>query len=115
MNLSAAFSKRHLILAALVIVVFGTVNAIATESWSGFYYALIGPFAGGAYRDWQSCCADFSLSVFLISGPVLVLGFVTQLIPHLQGGRGFFRITVWGASWVIWCCSSWYSFGHAAS
>ena len=115
MKFAAAFSFRHLAIAAVTVLSFGLVNALASKSWAGFYYAVIGPFAGGASRDWQSCCTEFSVTVFLVSGPVLLLGFMTQLIPQLQGGRGVIRFLVWSVAWVSWCLSGWVSFGHAAS
>jgi len=115
MKFASAFSFRHLAIAAVVLLSFGTVNAAASKSWAGFYYALIGPFAGGASRDWQSCCTEFSMTVFMVSGPVLLFGVLFQLIPQLQGGKGVLRFLVWGVAWVAWCISGWVSFGHAAS
>lgn len=76
MKFASAFPFRHLAIAAVVLLSFGTVTALGAKSWAGFYYALIGPFAGGASRDWQSCCAEFSMTVFMVSGPVLLVGFL---------------------------------------
>ncbi|MCP4092915.1 MAG: hypothetical protein GY747_05635 [Planctomycetes bacterium] len=115
MNIFSAFSNRHWIITVVVLLGFGTVNALATKSLAGYYYAVIGPFAGGAYRDGQSCCADFSMSLFYIAGPVLLIGFITQMIPFLQGGKGMLRHLIWTTAWVFWCVSGWISFGHLAS
>jgi hypothetical protein len=114
MKFASAFSFRHLAIAAVTLLSFGTVNSFGAKSFVGFYYALIGPFAGGASRDWQSCCTEFSVTVFMFSGPVLLFGFLVQLIPHLQGGKGVLRFLIWAIAWVAWCFSAWVSFGHAA-
>lgn len=80
---------------------------------------ITGPFVGAVARHGQSCCLDFSLWLAKISGPLLALGLIAQVIPLPRGwpqeGQAVFRVTAWTLGWLAWLISGQVSFIHAFS
>ena len=75
---------------------------------------ILGPFVGGFSRDWQSCCARNSLSLFPYGAGVLAAGIALQLVP-LPAGPWWerARLFAWGLGWLGWFGAGFVSLAHA--
>lgn len=98
---------------ALCIVVL--VNRALGGSWTVALATILGPWAGAFARDWQSCCAGFSSSLFWISGPLLLVGIGVQFVPigRLAHWERRLKDWAWSLGWVAWFGASWVSYLHA--
>ena len=75
---------------------------------------LAGPMPGALSRGCQSCCLQFSLSLFPYAGASLLLAVVPQFLPWWSGGSGnFMRLLFWTVGWLGWFGTGVLSFGHA--
>jgi len=77
---------------------------------------LTGPLTGAIARDLQGCCLRFSLEVFLVCAPVLVIGFLSQGFGDVR--RRWVRtvhMTLWTLGWLCWFLGGIFSFAHALS
>ena len=77
---------------------------------------ITGPFIGAIARNGQSCCLDFSLWLAAITGPVLALGLIAQVVPlPFRRGQRAVRLVLWTLGWLVWLFSGQVSFLHAFS
>ena len=77
---------------------------------------ITGPFVGAIARDGQSCCLDFSLWLAAVTGPVLAVGLVAQVVPlPFRRGQRAVRLVLWTLGWFVWLFSGQVSFLHAFS
>jgi hypothetical protein len=75
---------------------------------------ITGPFVGAIARNGQSCCLDFSLRLAAVTGPVLAMGLIAQVVPLLfRRGQRAVRLMLWTLGWLIWLFSGLISFMHA--
>jgi hypothetical protein len=75
---------------------------------------ITGPFVGAISRKGQSCCRDFSLRLAAISGPVLALGLVAQVVPlPVRRGQRAVRLGLWTLGWLVWLLGGLVSYVHA--
>jgi len=75
---------------------------------------ITGPFVGPIARDGQSCCLEFALVLAAITGPVLAVGLIAQVIPlPFRRGQRFVRLFLWTLGWFGWLASGHVSFTHA--
>ena len=75
---------------------------------------ITGPFVGAIARHSESCCLDFSLRLAAMTGPVLALGLIAQVVPlPFRRGRRAVRLMLWTLGWLIWLFSGLISFMHA--
>lgn len=80
-----------------------------------FLLALfINPFLGAALRNWQDCCLQFSATVALVLGPLLILGIAVRFIPWFAKHPWLRGIVSWGGL-VLWCLGAPFSCLHALS
>jgi predicted membrane-bound dolichyl-phosphate-mannose-protein mannosyltransferase len=62
----------------------------------------------------QPCCLHFSPGLAAITGPVLVLGLIAQVVPlPFRGGQQSVRLVLWALGWLVWLFSGLVSFLHA--
>lgn len=76
---------------------------------------LAGPFAGAVDRGWQSCCTEWSMTLFTIGGPVVLLGALAQVVIKASGPRNILRYWIWAFALFIWFGLAIPSLIHAAS
>jgi hypothetical protein len=75
---------------------------------------ITGPFVGAIARHSQSCCLDFSLRLAAVTGPVLALGLIAQVVPlPCRRGQRVVRLVLWTLGWLVWLLSGLVSFLHA--
>jgi hypothetical protein len=75
---------------------------------------ISGPFVGAIARDNQPCCLHFSLGLAAITGPVLALGLIAQVVPlPFRRGQQTVRLVLWALGWLVWLFSGLVSFLHA--
>ncbi len=75
---------------------------------------VLGPFAGGIARDWQSCCAENSLALapYGLGGLGLAaLGWLMRTTP--SSVKRAAAHTAWVVGLVIWFSAGLLSYGHA--
>jgi hypothetical protein len=78
--------------------------------------SLSGPFTGAIARHFQSCCWQFSVSLFPYCAVFLLGGFAFQLVPiPWQAAQGWLRLVVWSIGLLGWFGGGVVSFGHALS
>jgi len=77
---------------------------------------ITGPFIGAIARDGQSCCLAFSLWLAAVTGPVLAVGLIAQVVPlPFRRGQRAVRLVLWTLGWLAWLLSGPISFLHAFS
>ena len=75
---------------------------------------ITGPFVGAIARNAQSCCLDYSLGLAAVTGPILALGLIAQVVPlPLRRGQQAVRLVLWTLGWFVWLFSGHVSFMHA--
>lgn len=75
---------------------------------------ITGPFVGPIARGGQSCCLAFAMVLAAISGPVLAVGLLAQVVPlPFRRGRPAVRLALWTLGWFAWLFSGSVSFTHA--
>src|SRR4051794_36953665 len=75
---------------------------------------ISGPFVGAIARSGQPCCLHSSLGLAAITGPVLALGLIAQVVPlPFRGGQQSVRLVLWALGWLAWLFSGLASFLHA--
>lgn len=91
----------------------GIVFALTGSSSSSFGL-LLGPFAGGFARDWQSCCAQnsFAIAPYAIGGLVLASGIQVRVRPEGKLRRAL-RVGAWWLAVVGWFLAGLISYAHA--
>lgn len=78
--------------------------------------AVTGPFTGAIARHFQSCCWQFSLSLFPYCALLLGGGVVCQVIPlPFRRGERIVRLALWCLGLLGWFGGVLISFGHALS
>ena len=78
--------------------------------------SISGPFTGAIARHFQSCCWDFSLSIFPYSAALLGIGVLAQIVamPWKCCERAM-RLTAWCLGLLGWFGGIVLSFAHALS
>jgi hypothetical protein len=121
------FSKRHLYIFLTILILFSIANfAILCARLDGqnkYIYTLLttaatihGPLTGAIARQWQSCCAEFSLKIMMFCAPVLLFGIIFQLIKlPFKKSASAIRLFIWIVSLLIWFLGGIISYGHALS
>ncbi len=119
------FSKRHLYIFLTILVLFTIANfailCAALDGQNKYIYTLLttaatitGPLTGAIARQWQSCCAEFSLKIMMFCAPVLLLGVLVQLVKlPFTKFAGTIRLFIWFLCLLIWFLGGILSFGHA--
>lgn len=101
------------------VAVYGIAAALVLV-FGGFRHAkqaaavILGPWAGGVMRDWQSCCAEFSLGLVPYGLGPLLLGLAVQLVvpPRTRALRVLQRLA-WIAGVGLWFVCALVSYLHA--
>lgn len=119
------FSKKHLFMFLAILVLFTIANfAILLAALNGqdkYKYVFLttaatitGPLTGAIARQWQSCCAEFSLKIMMFCAPVLLFGTIFQLIKlPFKKYASAIRLLIWFLCLLIWFLGGILSFGHA--
>jgi hypothetical protein len=118
------FSKRHLHIFLTILILFTIANfailCAAMDSWDNFKYVVLttaatitGPLTGAIARQWQSCCAEFSLKIMMFCAPVLLFGTIFQLIKLPFKKASAIRLSIWFICLLMWFLGGILSFGHA--
>lgn len=99
------------------VIGFASVAGLAlalTGSWRYALGVVLGPFAGGVARDWQSCCAENSLSLAPYAAGGIVLGALARIVGRRRG-TVMRRVgaTAWGLGSFGWFFAALVSYGHA--
>jgi hypothetical protein len=105
---------RHARIAGVACLSFGLLVLVLTSSPAYAAGVILGPFAGGFTREWQSCCAQNSLSLapFAVGG--LLAGAAVQLaVPPSTPLLVRLRAIAWGTACASWCAFALFSYGHA--
>jgi len=85
-----------------------------TGSWRYALGVALGPFAGGVARDWQSCCADNSLSLAPHAAAGVVLGALVRIVGRRRGVvMRRVGATAWGLGSLGWFLAAIVSYAHA--
>lgn len=75
---------------------------------------VLGPFAGGAVRDWQRCCAASSLALAPYALALLGAGVLIQLgVPPVGSRLSWTRLWVWALACTGWFFLAVVSYLHA--
>lgn len=78
--------------------------------------AIFGPFTGAIARNFQSCCWQFSVTLFPFCALFLGAGVLFQMIPlPFRRFERPVRIALWGIGLLGWFGGALVSFGHALS
>lgn len=77
---------------------------------------ILGPLTGAVARDWQSCCAHFSLALLPFCGAFLLAGALAQWVklPFKKHAAGL-RLLAWVLGLLGWFLGGPISFLHAFS
>ena len=123
----ANFSRTHLFIFLGFYIVFAALTALVlnlqSESdrreapiLSATLASISGPFTGAIARHFQSCCWDFSLSIFPYSAALLGIGVLAQVVamPWKCCERAM-RLTAWCLGLLGWFGGVVLSFAHALS
>lgn len=94
---------------------------LAATHWGGgesglapTWAVVLGPLAGGFVREWQSCCAQFSLGLLPVALAMWAPGVaVAFLVPPTTKARRALRWTLWVAGWFAWFFAAPFSYLHA--
>ncbi|MFO1488582.1 MAG: hypothetical protein U1F65_08895 [Verrucomicrobiota bacterium] len=87
-------------------------NAIAAATIG----VVSGPFTGAIARHFQSCCLQFSVSIFPYCALVLGAGVLAQMVPlPFQRFARATRLTLWNLGLLGWFGGALVSFLHALS
>ena len=77
---------------------------------------VLGPMTGAVSRDFQGCCAKFSLSLLPYCLGALLTGIAVQLFVVPRGWvTKTVRVLSWCAGWFVYFGGGIVSFGHALS
>jgi len=119
------FSKRHLYMFLAILILFSIANFVilcaGLDGQNKYFYTLLttaatftGPMTGAIARQWQSCCAEFSLKIMKFCAPVLLFGTIFQLIklPPKKFASAI-RLIIWTLCLLIWFLGGILSFAHA--
>lgn len=95
----------------LLVLFFTRRSGQALEYAAG---VLLGPFAGGVAREWQSCCAESSWGLFPYGLAGLVVGVVALVAIRPRSVlRARARATIFGLGWAFWLTTGIFSYLHA--
>src|SRR5690349_7144155 len=118
-----SLARRYILLGLLVPFTALTYFAVSSGSPSDVrerpvalttLATVTGPFVGAIARHSQSCCLDFSLRLAAVTGPVLPLGLIAQVVPlPCRRGQRVVRLVLWTLGWLVWLLSGLVSFLHA--
>lgn len=121
------FTRTHLFILLGFYIVFAALTALVlnlqSESdrreapiVSATLGSISGPFTGAIARHYQSCCWDFSMSIFPYSAALLGIGVLAQIVamPWKCCERTM-RLTAWCLGLLGWFGGIVLSFGHALS
>jgi hypothetical protein len=119
------FSRTHLFIFLGFYIVFAALTALVlnlqSESdrreapiVSATLASISGPFTGAIARQFQSCCWDFSLTIFPYSAAFLGFGVLAQIVamPWKCCERAT-RLTAWCLGLLGWFGGVLLSFAHA--
>jgi hypothetical protein len=119
----AARARRYVLLGLLLPFTVLTYLAVSSGSPSDVrdrpaalttLAAITGSFVGAIARNDQLCCLDFSLRLAAITGPVLALGLIAQVVPlPFPRGQRALRLAGWTLGWLVWLLGGPVSFLHA--
>ena len=106
------FTLRHVRIAGALVVAVCVL--LLTRSPLYGLGVLLGPFAGGVARDWQSCCARNSLALAPYGIAGLLAGCAVQLaVSPRTPTRVWIRRIAWGLGCATWFACALLSYGHA--
>ena len=121
------FTRTHLFIFLGFYIVFAALTALVlnlqSESdrreapiVSATLASISGPFTGAIARHYQSCCWDFSMSIFPYSAAFLAFGVLAQIValPWKCCERAM-RLTAWCFGLLGWFGAIILSFAHALS
>jgi hypothetical protein len=75
---------------------------------------ITGPFIGAIARNGQTCGLQCSLWLAVVTGPVLALGLIAQVVPMpFRRGQREVRLVLRTLGWLVWLFSGQVSFLHA--
>jgi hypothetical protein len=85
-------------------------------NWAATVGSVSGPFTGAIARQCQSCCWQFSVTVFPYSAAFLLGGVTFQFVPiPWRAGQRPLRLVVWSLGLLGWFGGGVVSFLHALS
>ncbi len=95
-------------------ILLGVLLVFVTQSLGPAFGIVLGPYAGGGLRDWQSCCAKNSHAIapFALAGVALVLLIQALLSRSEYFPRLFAHLAAWVAP-ILWFLSAVLSYAHA--
>ena len=121
------FTRTHLFIFLGFYIVFAGLTALALSAGSdsdrreapivsAALGSISGPFTGAIARHFQSCCWNFSLSIFPWSAALLGIGVLAQIVamPWKCCERAM-RLTAWCLGLLGWFGAIILSFAHALS
>jgi len=121
------FTRTHLFIFLGFYIVFAGLTALVlnlqSESdrreapiVSATLGSISGPFTGAIARHYQSCCLEFSMSIFPYSAALLGIGVLAQIVamPWKCCERSM-RLVAWCLGLLGWFGGVLLSFGHALS
>lgn len=75
---------------------------------------LLGPMAGAAARNWQSCRREFGWGILVFTGPLLAVAIAVQFLPrHIAILPPWMRMGLWFIGWFAWFAGGIVSYAHA--
>lgn len=108
------WEAAHAVIPGVAFVILGGLVGLMAGSFHVGFLVITGPFAGGLARDWQSCCAEFSLSIAPWPMALLAAAVAVQfLVKPINPGLRWFRLGLWGLAWTFWFLSALWSYLHA--
>lgn len=122
-----SFSRVHVVIFLAFYITFAAVTFLALTAGSpsdrkeypiaaATLGTLSGPFTGAIARNFQSCCWEFSLTIFPYCALLLGVGVISQIVPlPLRRFDRPVRLTLWCLGLLGWFGGALVSFGHALS
>lgn len=87
---------------------------VISKSVTYSLFVALGPLAGGAARDWQSCCAENSFGLLPFGLAALGFAAFARLAPLDQWRvPGALRAAGWTFGWLVWFALALLSYAHA--
>src|SRR5436305_14302722 len=121
------FNRKHLYIFLGLYLVFAgftffVLSQQSASDWRGNWNvaatvgSVSGPFTGAIARHFQSCCWQFSVTLFPYCALFLGVGVLAQIVPlPFQRFEHTVRLTFWCIGLVGWFGGALVSFAHALS
>ena len=107
------FGRLHAYLAVGAFALCAGFVFLVTGSVRYAAGVLLGPFAGAVARDWQSCCAENSWSIFPWGVGAVAIALLSQLIPPRRAWLAGVRYVLWTFGTAFWFLFAILSYMHA--